>query len=365
LDTIKNVVLALILAALCAPIFHCATEISDGGSGTGTGNPVIIGKVYNQNGSPASNARVLLRRTDFLKDTSLARLQKEYIDSNDTVTGNDGTFRFTNVDTGRYFIEAAAKNNAPYAMLFTCQITKYDKEIKLAGDTLRPMEHIIGNASLYGGPNAKKYVQVYGLDRVVEADAAGDFKIPVPNGTYSLMIVAASSEYDNVAISSVESNDVPLSIKMLSDNPVSDSWICDTLIVRAILDSNELYDYEAEFFITMIENGRIYQLDMEHPSLHTIPSIIGGLHTLKDLEIQYSSVDEVPSRIGELIDLKELELNGNMLRTLPIEITNIQKLTECRLEKNRLKNLPPAVKNWADKFDPGWETTQDTTSVGR
>ena len=341
-------------------------SISDGGSGTGSGNPVIVGKVYNSDGSPAIDATVLLRRSDFLKDTSLAGLRSEYVDSSYTVTGSDGAFRFSLVDTGQYTIEVVAEGVSQQAVLLECEVSKYDASIVIPDDTLRPMEKIRGNASLFGGPNAKQYVQVYGLDRVVEADAAGDFEIDVPQGEYTLRVVTGSDEYKDLDISDIESNDTPAAIKMLSNNPVSDSWECDTLIVRAILDSNHLYSNSATYYITITDtNGRIYQLDMEETLLTTVPSIIGGLHTLRDLEIQYSSVSSIPSRIGELVELLELELNGNQLTTLPIEITNILKLTELRLGYNKLKNLPPAVKYWADRFDPDWADTQDTTAVFR
>lgn len=366
MNTLQKVSLEVFLAALLLFLPECTMSVSDGGSGTGSGNPVIVGKVYNSDGSPAIDAKVMLRRTDFLKDTSLAGVRGDYVDSGDTETGSDGTFRFSAVDTGQYKIEVVAEDGSLQAVLLECEITEYDTSIVVPDDTLRPMEKISGNASLFGGPAAKKYIQVYGLDRVVEADADGDFEIDVPRGEYTLRIVTGSDEYKDLTISNIESNDNPVAIKMLSNNPVSDSWECDTLIVRALLDSNGLYSNSATWYITIQDtNGRIYQLDMEEPLLYTVPSIIAGLHTMRDLEIQYSSVASIPERIGELVDLLELELNGNCLTTLPIEITNILKLTELRLEYNKLKNLPPAVKYWADRFDPDWADTQDTTTVFR
>jgi Leucine-rich repeat (LRR) protein len=218
---------------------------------------------------------------------------------------------------------------------------------------------------LYGGPDANRYVQVYGLDRVVEADAEGDFEIFVPEGEYTLRTAIISSEYNDVDIPSIQSNNSPVSIKILANNPISDSWECDTLIVRAILDSNNMQSYSAEYFITIVEDGRAWQLDLESSLLFTMPSIIGGMHSLKELEIQISSISSLPNRIGELVDLVELELNDNRLTTLPIEITNIVKLTELRLSRNKLKNLPPAVKYWADRFDSDWADSQDTTELVR
>ena len=337
----------------------CSVTVSDGGSGTGTGNPVVVGKVYKEDGSPASEARVVLRRTDFLKDTSLAQLKDIYIDSADTFTDNEGVFCFNSVDTGQYYIEVATGESL--AVLLECKVLEDDSIVSIPDETLSPMGNITGNVSLHGGPEAKRFVQVYGLDRVVETDAAGNFQIDVPEGEYKLRVVMGTSEYKEVNILNVKPEIDPVSIMVLSENPISDSWECDTLIVRAILDSNNMQSYSATYFITIIDNGRAYQLDLESSLLFTMPSILGGLHTLRELEIQLSSISSLPERIGELVDLVELELNDNRLTTLPIEITNIIKLTELRLSRNKLKNLPPAVKYWADRFDPDWADSQDTT----
>jgi Leucine-rich repeat (LRR) protein len=341
----------------------CSTSVSDGGSGTGSGNPVIAGKVFKANGDPAVEARVLLRRIDYLAAIPVSRYNQGLIDNPETITGNDGTFRFPSVDTGEFNIEVSHNNSK--AVLIKCTVTEGDSLIKIPDATLLPIEKIQGNVSLFGGPDAQRFVQVYGLERVLEADASGDFEIFVPKGEYIMKVVIVSSEYKELELSNMKSNGSHVSVKILSNNPISDSWECDTLIVRAILDSNNMQSYSATYFITIIDNGRAFQLDLESPLLFTIPSIIGGMQSLKELEIQRGSITHLPERIGELIDLVELELNENKLVTLPLEITNITKLTELRLGYNKLKeeNLSPAVKVWADRFDSDWAETQDTTAV--
>jgi hypothetical protein len=352
-----------VLIKLLFILSGCSTTISDGGSGTGSGNPVIAGKVFKADGDPAAEARVLLRRIDYLAAIPVFPNNHGLIDNPETITGKDGTFRFSSVDTGDFNIEVSHNNSR--AVLLKCTVTDGDSLIEIPDATLLPVEKIWGNVSLHGGPDAQRFIQVYGIERVLETDEDGDFEIFVPEGEYTLRATIVSPEYNDVDIPDIQPDDSPVSVKILANNPISDSWECDTLIVRAILDSNNMYSFSTDYFITIVEDGRAWQLDLESSSLFTIPSMIGGLHSLKELEIQLSSSSSLPKRIGELVDLVELEINNNRLTTLPIEITNITKLTELRLENNKLKeeNLLPAVKVWADNFDPDWATTQDTTVI--
>ena len=342
-------------------ILYCSIDLADTGGGSEVGNGIITGSIYNINGTPASNARVSLRRKDFLKDTSEAYFIKEYIDSADTFTDNKGTFWFDSVDTGKYCIEVAIEDSL--AVLLECELTKQDSNLIIPNDTLAPMGKIIGNVSLYGGPKAKRFIQVYGLDRVVETDTSGNFTIDVPEGEFTLRVVIGMSEYKEVDIPNIITDSAPISVMLLAENPISDSYICDTLIIRALLDSNGLSTISVNSVISGMNNGRVSDLEIRESLFSTIPSVIGGLHTVESLEMEKTLVSSLPSRFGELINIIELELDSNQLTTLPLEITNITQLVLLDLSYNRLRNLLPAVKDWANRFDPDWADTQDTTEV--
>lgn len=359
---LKKMLKLSICLMLCI-VLYCTINLSDNGGGSEVGNGVITGKIYFSDGAPASNTAVMLRRKDFLKDTSETYKNKGIIDSADTFTNNKGNFYFGSVDTGHYYIEASGGDSL--GVLLVCTVTQADSVVSIPPDTLTPAGNISGTVTLYGGPKAKTYIQIYGLDRVAETDSAGNFTIKVPEGEFMIRVVIGSPEYREVNIPEIRPDGAPVCIPVLSEIPVSDSWECDTMIIRAILDSNDLHMISADSVIDGIQNGRINSVGFGLPAIHTIPSILGGLQTLEDLDIEKTLVSHVPSRIGELIYITNLGLDSNKLTTLPLEITNLILLEELDLSYNKLKNLLPAVKAWADKFDPDWADTQDTTAVRR
>jgi len=61
------------------------------------------------------------------------------------------------------------------------------------------------------------------------------------------------------------------------------------------------------------------------------------------LDLSYLSITELPTEIGSLTDLSELDLRGNILESLPIEITHLDQLTRLYLDDNMFRKLPAAV----------------------
>jgi hypothetical protein len=61
------------------------------------------------------------------------------------------------------------------------------------------------------------------------------------------------------------------------------------------------------------------------------------------LDLSYLGITELPTEIGSLTDLSELDLRGNILESLPIEITHLDQLTRLYLDDNMFRKLPAAV----------------------
>ena len=331
-------------------------NVADSGSGIGTGNPAVLGKIVTETGTSASGVKVILRRQDFLKDTSFASESYRYIDSAETVTGVDGTFRFDSVDSGEYYIEAISGETS--AVLIDCDISQDDSLCILQDALLAPLKKITGMVFIYGGPYVQRYIQVYGLDRVVKTDTEGTFEISVPAGLYKLQVITGNEEYQPVTVHDVIPEIEDVTVVILSDNPISTDYTCDSLILRAVLDSNNMQAVSVDS-ISEILNSRIEEIELHGIGFATLPSVIGGIRALRDIDIQGTLITSLPSRFGELVDLIDLNLYNNQLTTLPLEITNLTKIEQLDLSYNKLKNLPPAVKVWADTYDPDWESTQD------
>ena len=56
-------------------------------------------------------------------------------------------------------------------------------------------------------------------------------------------------------------------------------------------------------------------------------------------------LEVLPSEIGNLTGLTELDLGMNNLTVLPPEIGNLTNLTKLKVDRNHLKNLPPEIGN--------------------
>ena len=355
----KTIFRTIFVCSMYMPLllcFHCAIDdpVSDGGAGTGTGNPVILCEVFTQAGTPAEGARALLRPQNYL--SSIEDSQQGLYDSiGEAYVESSGRLLFDSVAVGEYFIEVATDDDG--SLLMACTVSTDTSLVVLPADTLKPTKQIKGTVALFGGSSTDNYVLVYGLERAVLADSDGSFTITVPEGTYILNVVPQSTEYTPVDIKHIESNDTNVVSKILSNDPVSTSYACDSLIVRAILDSNGLLGVPVNA-VSFTSNGRIYQIDIEIRQFYQVPAIISGMVTLEDLEIQYCQVAELPSTIG-MMDLDELELDSCQLTTLPETFVNLDNLIELDLRGNRLLgNLSPAVEAWADEFDPDWKEVQ-------
>jgi len=100
-------------------------------------------------------------------------------------------------------------------------------------------------------------------------------------------------------------------------------------------------------------------------ALSQLPSTIGALSHLTLLAAGNCSLDSVPESMGSLTALRYLFLTRNDLTTLPGSFTHLVNLQVLDLSRNRLCDLPSALHTWADKYNPGWESTQDCQTDAR
>jgi hypothetical protein len=196
--------LSLTCGIAAALLFARCTSLDTlAGTGSQAGNGRIFGTVFTGKGAPASGATVLLRRKDYLADTAIEPDVKYGDFRKDARTDIHGVFRFDSVDTGSYAIEV--NDGASHAVLLECSVAGKDALVRIPDDTLKPAGVIKGTFTPMPGPSVAMYVQVYGLERVALRDAAtGGFLInDVPDGSYTLRVLASSADYRPVSIGSV------------------------------------------------------------------------------------------------------------------------------------------------------------------
>jgi Leucine-rich repeat (LRR) protein len=187
--------------------------------------------------------------------------------------------------------------------------------------------------------------------------------------------------------------------------PYCKTWECDSMVVRALLDSNGQSDGRIDKGdgdrITWLSLARIHKvppeigrlddleylalagdfsevpvsmgqlrslgyLELESDGLADIGDWLGNLPFLETLIIRSSSLtklpnsaaklkylsrldladnqlDSLPQGIAGFVALEELILNNNRFQTLPSVIGNCTRLTRLELNDNRLKSLPATI----------------------
>ncbi len=345
-----NKILIILSLFTLITLFGCSDNSVDG-SGTGTGNPVILGQVISDNDTAFINASVKMRPVNYYSDDSLSFITDNSLFKIKNVsTDKAGIFIIDSVDSGEYLIEVSGKNNE--SVLYNCSVSLDDDTIFLAHTPSLQNDTIKGKAAVLGGDGSEITIYVKGLEKKVVADN-GDFQIILPAGKYNLKAVTEKNEVG--ILRDVNSYFEEANINVLAENPISNSYICDTLIVRAILDSNNISRsaiYHA--FVLDSSYSHVFQVDIEDPSFHTLPAIIGGMRNLEELEIQFGQLSELPKEIGLLTEIRELELTGNKLKTLPLEIMNLTPTNELDLSGNQFENLPQEIVDWGNKYNATW-----------
>lgn len=340
-------------AILIMLLYWGCSDNSVDGSGTGTGNPIILGQVISDEDSAFANVSVKLRPANYFLDDSLSFIsENEFYKIRNVLTDLNGRFMIDSVDSGEYVIEVCGKNNK--SVIYKCSINLDLDTLELAYTPVLQNDTIKGYSAVFGGTDSEKDIYIEGLDRK-SSTLNGFFNIVVPAGTYSLKAVTERGEEG--IIKEVASYCSSATINVLAENPISNNYICDTLIVRAILDSNNISRsvlYHAFSYGDDDDDKFVYQVDIEDPAFHTLPPIIGGMRNLLELEIQFGNLSEIPPEIGLLTKIRELELNDNLLTSLPIEITNLSPINELNLSGNQFENLPQQIVDWGNTYNALW-----------
>ena len=73
--------------------------------------------------------------------------------------------------------------------------------------------------------------------------------------------------------------------------------------------------------------------------LKTIPTELGNLINLRELDLGKNKITKIPAKIGNLINLNILDLTNNNLTKIPVEIGNLINLRELYLENNKITKM--------------------------
>lgn len=133
------------------------------------------------------------------------------------------------------------------------------------------------------------------------------------------------------------------------------TYACDSLAVRAILDSNELFDIPVNS-VSWVDTtiNRVYELKLYgygskkniSDTLKILPEDIGELTKLRSLYLANNRLITLPNAIENLSILRLLDLSNNRLTTLPVSFWKLTNLQILSLSNNRLTSIPDAIRNF-------------------
>jgi len=189
---LKKFLCQLALAAcLCAPL-------TGGGSGTNTGNGVIVGTIVDHSGKSAEGVGIRLRPSDYLQAPPWKNALTTNPEIKETITGSDGSFAIDSLPEGAYSVEA--NDNRGHAVLLRCSVFQDEPATTLAQAALEPYATITGKVAV-APSGVRRYVQIYGLERCVAADSGGNYTFGnLPAGVYTLRIISSDTTISPVII---------------------------------------------------------------------------------------------------------------------------------------------------------------------
>lgn len=319
-------------------IISCSSNsriTGDPGTGSETTNG-FAALVVHDNDTPVVGAKVSIRTQDYLRDTS--KINSE--DTPDATTDSLGAFYLDSIDTGKYFIEVTAGEDS--AVLVECTQEGLDTGLTNLGKIkILPAASFSGNVDKENIPDSVAiFIQVYGTDHVAKAGPDGKFQMKhIPPGKHRLRIISSDPSFG--VADSQEVLVVPDGNKESEKFLMPFEFWRDTVVVRAILDSNGLHSTPVQQ-VAKKHRDRISDLILNRRGITVLPGIIGKLR-LRTLQLGENEIDSLPPELGRMRSLHHLNIEGNKLSKLPESFFNLRGLDFLNLDGNQLASIPDKI----------------------
>ncbi|MBD3320040.1 MAG: hypothetical protein GF350_02990, partial [Chitinivibrionales bacterium] len=315
------------------------------GGGVNTGNARAVGEIVNPDGTSAVHIPLALRRADAIADTSVLPAKSRDA-SYDLVTDENGRFLIPAIDTGEYVLEFTKGDSLALLCRFT--IDRSDATADLGLQMLRKTSVLSGKIDstvLRGNETIVAFIE--GTDRFAAADSTGSFVLDhIPQADSIAVLVLAKNNAGVFAariIASVDSTPTDISTIRLNSG-----YAADTLIIRAILDSNGLHAVAATEVCSPDSLMRyVDSITMRGRGLEELPPRIGELVQLRSLNLDSNMLTSLPDEIGKLRNLISLIVTENLLSTMPTSLWNIPVLRKVNIRGNAMSTIPDAIQSAA------------------
>lgn len=305
------------------------------GTGSHAGNCKVIAKVVYADSSNAVEVKVYIRKSNYLKDIDNVETE-EFL-----LTDSDGSFCNEFVDEDFYTIEATDEKG--YSLASRCTtIIGFSDTINLGTLILQKDAFFYGNIDVTEIDSHKRtYVQIYGLNKVSEADSLGNFIIKdIPAGEHLLKIKTEDNSY--TSLDNYEFSIKPDDTLNAGGLVFPEYFWKDTSVIRGILDINGLVSLPVDSVVKRGEDGRINELLLSNKNLDTLTPSIRTLH-LTRLEIANNNLNWIPDQVKDIISLKYVDASGNNINLLPPSFPFLTNIEYLNVDDNVLYEIHPNI----------------------
>jgi len=185
-------IIAAGVALGCVCILRCSTSTNvAGATDMPNESAKVSARIINQSGIPVEGVDISIVKAEYVSPFYSALNKTQRVIGHAT-TNESGNFTVDSLDSGNYVIEA--NNNKNSACLIRCTLGSTDTVKDLGNYALHQYSVITGKADTTGASGKNRYVQIFGLQRIVPVGPDGFFAIDsLPADTFKLRIVCADS----------------------------------------------------------------------------------------------------------------------------------------------------------------------------
>jgi hypothetical protein len=291
-------------------------------------------------------ATVRIRPSWYLADSLALDSLKKSGEAADITADSTGSYRVDSLVPGSYTLElTGAGNRGAVRWLFLDSST-----VSLA-DTILPRKKLTGSFRFSSRSVSGALVRIPGLERKALTDSTGGFKTELPRGTYALHVHsplagAADTAVENIRVEG-SADELSVQVKAI---PYCSTGICDSLVIRAMLDESGLDSIPVDAVVAYQPTSRritsfVPSIDQKPIGLSHLSPTVGALRELRHLNLKRNPVGNLPDEIGYLEKLGGINVEGCGISELPASIGNLEQLTLLDLTHNSAQALPTTLKN--------------------
>jgi hypothetical protein len=191
----------LVLIVIAVFWVNCSGPSQISGGSSDSGNPCVIANIIGNDGVPVAGAEVTLVPAQYLMPVPFAKI-RAVGDVRRTFTDDSGRFKIDSLDIGEYCIEV--NDQTERSCRIHCKIIPDDGTRELGNFVLQPYSSIVGMFVTTGTAGVKRYLQIYGLQRIEQIRPDGSFQLDsLPADTFKMHIVSIDNSVPPIDIDQV------------------------------------------------------------------------------------------------------------------------------------------------------------------